>query len=233
MKGLVQIESVEELKLVDLSKSKQIKETFEPMVKMLESFESKYSELILEAEEGITDDVMTRAKRLRLDISRIRIDADKERKRIKDEYLRAGKAIDGVNNVLKWAIVEKEEKLKEIEEHFERLHEEHLKALQQERVAALTAYVYDASERELSSMEPDVWDAYLTSKKQEYEDRIEAEKKAEADRIAKEKAEQAERERIRKENEALKKEAEERERLAKIEANKRAKEDAEQESTLR
>ena len=38
-------------------------------------------------------------------------------------------------------------------------------------------------------MEVDVWDAYLSAKQKEFEDRIAAEKQAEKDRIEKEKAE--------------------------------------------
>ena len=227
MSELVTIESVEELKSVDKSKSKQIKETFDPMVKMLEGFEKKYTSIINEADVAITGDVMARAKRLRLDIGKIRISAEKERVAIKREYMIAGKAIDGVNNLLKWAIVEKESKLKDIEQHFDRLEEERLKSLQTERVEKLSKYVEDASERDLGNMDKDVWDAYLGSKKQAHLDLIEAEKKAEADRLAKEKEYREEQERIRLENDKLKKEAEERERLAKIEQKKRDKEETE------
>jgi len=226
MSELIKIESVEELKSVDKSKAKQIKATFDPMVEMLESFESAYNDIILESEEVITDDLMQRAKRLRLDIAKIRIESDKTRKELKEEYLRAGNAVQGTYNIIKWAVQDKENKLKEIEEHFDRLEEERLIKLQSERVVELSKYVDDAEERDLASMDDDVWSAYLGSKKQAHEDRIKAEKKAEEERIAKEKAEAEERERIRLENERLKKEAEERERLAKIEAEKRAKEEA-------
>ena len=43
----------------------------------------------------------------------------------------------------------------------------------------LGEYVEDAEERDLSSMDDDVWDAYLSTKKKDYEDKIAAENKAE------------------------------------------------------
>jgi len=192
---------------------------------MLSQFESKYNEVIKEADKEINLEVTAKAKRVRIDIGRVRIETEKVRKEQKEEYLRAGKAIDGVSNILKWAVTEKENKLKEIENYFEIQEQKRLEALQNERVEKLSKYLEDAEERDLASMDEDVWNAYLSSKKKDYEDRIEAEKKAEQERIAREKAEAEERERIRKENEKLKKEAEERERLVKIEKAKREKEE--------
>lgn len=215
-----------ELLVIEKSKAEQIKATFVPMVEMIEAFEDRYSEVISESEKEITKEVTTKAKRLRIDIGRVRIETEKVRKEQKEEYLRAGKAIDGVSNILKWAVTDKENRLKEIENFFEIQEQKRLEELQAKRADMLSVYVEDAHERNLSGMEEDVWNAYFQAKKKEHEDRIKAERKAEEDRIARERAEAQERERIRKENERLKKEAEERERLAKIEAEKRAKEEA-------
>ncbi len=218
-----------ELKLIEPSKAEQIRATFEPMAEMLIEFEDSFEEIITKSEEGITKELTAQAKRLRLDIGRVRIKTEKARKEQKEEYLRAGKAIDGVSNVLKWAIADKENKLKEIENYYEIQEQKRIDALQIERVAELSKYVEDAEESDLSSMDDDVWNIYLAGKKKEYADRIAAEKKAEKERIAKEKAEAEEQLRIRKENERLKAEAEERERLARIEAVKKAKEEAKRE----
>lgn len=217
---------VPELQTIELSKAKQIKAVFEPMAAMLADFEAAYIEVIQESEKEVTSEVMARAKRLRLDIGKVRIEAEKVRKAQKDEYLRAGKAIDGVSNVLKWAITDKEKKLKEIEDHFETQKKLKREALQQERAEKLILYVEDAHERNLADMDEDVWIAYLGAKKQAYDDRIAAEQKAEEERIAREKAEHEERARIRKENERLKKEAIEREKKEKAEKAKRDREEA-------
>ncbi len=216
-----------ELQAIEKSKAEQIKLTFEPMVELLEGFEDSFNSLISETESVITKEITSKAKRLRIDIGQVRIKTEKIRKEQKEEYLRAGKAIDGVSNILKWAISDKEDKLKEIEKHFEIQEQKRLETLQFERVEKLAPYVEDAHERDLAKFANDEFEALLTMKKKEQEDRIAAEKKAEEDRIAKEKADAEEHERIRKENERLKKEAEEREKLAKIEAEKRAKKEAE------
>jgi hypothetical protein len=178
-----------ELNAIEKSKAEQIKSTFEPMAEMLSQFEEAYNNVVTEAKKEITKEVTAKAKRLRLDIGKVRIETEKVRKEQKEEYLRAGKAIDGVSNILKWAVSDKENKLKEIENYFEIQEQKRLEELQAMRVEELSKYVEDAHERDLSSMDCDVWEAYFQSKKREYEDRIAAEKKAEEERIAKEKAE--------------------------------------------
>lgn len=244
-----------ELQGIEPSKAEQIKSTFLPMAEMLTEFEDAFNEVVLESKKEITKDLTSKAKRLRIDIGRVRIETEKVRKEQKDEYLRAGKAIDGVSNIVKWAISDKENKLKEIENYFEIQEKKRLEALQIERADQLSEYVEDAHERKLSEMDDDVWVAYYNSKKQEHIDRVDAELQAEKDRIAKEKVEAEEREKQRLENERLKKEAEKREkeieaerkkqadllvkqkaeseRIAKIEAEKAAKIKAEQEAILK
>lgn len=215
-----------ELSLIEESKAAKIKATFEPMVEMLEGFEQTFNEIITEAKTEITTDVTAKAKRLRLDIGKVRIQTGKLKDQEKEEYKRAANAIQGVHNIIVWAVTEKEDKLKEIEKHFEIIEQKRLEALQSERVELLSPFVEDAELRDLSSMDSDVWDAYFSAKKKEYQDRIEAEKAAEKARIEAEKAAIEERKRIEAENARLKAEAEERERLAKIEAEKKAKEEA-------
>ena len=197
-----------ELQGVEKSKAEQIKSTFLPMAEMLTDFEEAFNEIVLESKSEITKEVTSKAKRLRIDIGKVRIETEKTRKEQKDEYLRAGKAIDGVSNILKWAISEKENKLKEIENHFEILEQKRLEELQLERAEQLSEYVEDAHDRRLSEMDEDVWNAYYNSKKQEHIDRLAAELQAEKDRIAKEKEEAKKLKEQRLENIRLKKEAE-------------------------
>ena len=215
-----------ELKELEPSKAEAIKKTFEPMVKMLENFEESYSKIVVESEKDITPEIVTDAKRIRLDIGKIRIEADKVRKSQKEEYLRAGKAIDGAFNILKWAVVEKEDKLKAIENHFEELEKLRLEkiaqekeSLQTERVKLISEFVDDAAERDLSSMDPDVWDAFLNAKKQAMADKIQAEKEA---------AEKLEKDRIEAEKLAEEKRLKDIE-TAKIQAKKEAEEQLEKE----
>jgi len=171
-----------ELQVIEKSKAEAIRATFEPMVAMLREFEDAYNSVITASKKEVTKELTNTAKRLRLDIGKVRIEAEKLRKEQKEEYLRAGKAIDAVNNILRWAVTDKENRLKEIEDYFEIQDQLRLEKLQADRAEKLSKYVEDAHERNLASMDEDVWKAYFSTKKQEYEDRIAAEKKAEEDR---------------------------------------------------
>ena len=197
-----------DLELVGESRAKQIKKTFEPMIIMLDGFESSYNELINDSETEITAEITKRAKRMRIDIGKVRIETDKIAAVQKNDILIAGRAIDGVRNILKWAVSEKELKLKEIEDFFAIQESKRLEKLQDERVKLLDPFVDGAAERALSKMDEDVWNAYLSVKKKDFEDRAEAEKIAEEQRIleAAAKAKKIEEQKI--ENARLKAEAE-------------------------
>ena len=224
MSQLVKLDAPE-LQSIEANRADQIKAIFAPMAAMLAEFETAYAEVCDAASAGITEAVTTKAKRLRLDIAKVRVSAEKVRKEQKEEYLRAGKAIDGVSNILKWAVEGKETKLKEIEDHFENLERQRKAELQASRVALLCEYVRDAAERDLAGMEDDVWAAYLAAKKAEHEDIIAAELQAQQERESKAEAEERERERVKAENERLRKEAAE--LAAKAEQERKAREDAE------
>lgn len=182
MKELMKLESPE-LNSIEKSKAEQIKLTFAPMVTMLEEFEDAFSEVVKQSEEEVTSEVTARAKRVRIDISKVRIETDKLRKEQKDEYLRAGRAIDGVSNIVKWAVIEKENKLKEIENYFEIQEAKRLEQLQNDRAERLAVYVPDSFERDLSKFEEDEFEALFQMKKKEHEDDLKAQEEAEKERI--------------------------------------------------
>lgn len=188
--------------------------------------------LIKEFEEvsklEITEENLPKFKELRLRVVRNRTQGiNKWHKTNKEFFLTGGKFVDAIKNQENAINQQMEEKLMSAEKHFENLEKERIAKLQDERVNLLSEFVEDASERDLASMENDVWESYLATKKQAHLDKIQAELDSEKERQAKIKAEKEEQERIRKENAKLKAEAEERERLDKVEADKRAKEEAE------
>jgi len=183
--GIMKLDAPE-LQVIEKSKAEKIKATFEPMAKMLLEFEKAFLEVTSEAEKEITKDVTIKAKRLRIDIGKVRTKTGKLKDKQKEYIKLEDKAIMGVHNVLVWAVKEKEDKLKDIENFFEIQEQKRLEKLQSERVNKLMKYVEDAEERNLSGMDSDVWDAYFAAKKKEYNDRIAAEKQAEIDRIARE-----------------------------------------------
>jgi len=180
MNELITLES-KELSGIDQSKAAQIKAVFQPMEVTLFEFEEQFNAIVAESAAGITEDLTKKAKRLRIDIGSVRINTEKTRKDQKEEYLLAGKAIDGVANILKWAVSQKEDKLEAIERHFETLEKQRIESLQTERASELSKYVDDVPS-DLGTMKDDVWSAYIEAKKKQHEERIEAERKAEAER---------------------------------------------------
>lgn len=154
-----------------------------------------------------------------------RTDIEKTRKELKEQSLREGQTIDSIARVLKNLIEPLEEKAEEIEKFAERKEAERVEALRIERLFELQKYDFQYNTGfDLGNMDEAMYQSLLAGCKKTYEDRIEAERKAEEEKIARAKAEAEERERIRLENERLKKEAEERER---IHAEERRKAEAE------
>ena len=126
---------------VEESKAKQIEAVFQPMIKMLYQMENEYNNLIKETEEcGVNEKITNNAKSLRIRISKVRIETDKKRKAEKEFYLRGGKAVDGIANILKNAVFEKENNLKEIENYFENIENERISKLQKARESELLKY---------------------------------------------------------------------------------------------
>ena len=216
------IEIKQELQGIEESKAKQIQECFEPMVQMLTAFEKSYDEVV---KKEISPQVCHEAKRLRLDISKVRIEADKVRKAQKEQYLRAGNAIQGVYNILRYAVEDKENHLKGIETHYERIEAERIAKLQEERSREILEFG-EFTGIDFGSMTDEVWNNFLLGAKAAHQAKLDAERKAEEDRIKAEK--EAERKRKEEEKkriaEAAKKAKEEAERKAKEEAERRKRE---------
>lgn len=199
---------------VSKSRADEITNVFAPMTEMLRSFEKDYDEVVKEADEEVTKEVIVKAKRLRLDIRKVRTTAEKAHKETKSEALRWGKAIDGVKNILKYAVEEKENNLKKIEEHFENIERERMEKLQRERENALIELEMEVKGMQFGDMPEPAWEVFLAGAKDTYNKKKEAEKKAEEDRIAQEKKKEEERKRIEEENEKLKKQQEKMEKEA-------------------
>ena len=161
---------------------------------------------------------MKLARTIRLELKNVRVSAEKTRKALKEDALRMGKAIDGVNNLLLAAIVPLEKHLEEQEQYGERLAEAERQATLARRTSELAPYLAEEqSVPALDVMSAEQFANYLTDAKLLHEAKIDQARKAEAERIAAEQAAAAERERLRIENERLVKEAAEREAAAKAE----------------
>ena len=158
------------------------------------------------------------ARDMRLALKAIRVGAEKTRKAMKEDSLRRGKAIDGINSLLVYQLTPIEEAMSDIEKAEEIAEAKRKAALQEARAEDLAPYA-DPSFYDLGSMPDDQWEQLIAGAKAAHEAKIAAAAKAEADRIeaervaaeaeAKRQAEEtAERERMRAENERLAKIAE-------------------------
>jgi hypothetical protein len=211
------------------TKAKEIEAMFKPMLQKMVELENEFNQIVgLEIDE----DTCQKARELRLKYIKVRTGTAEIHRELKAFYLNGGRFVDGWKNAQLFASQDHEKKLADIENYYENLERERIAKLQEKRAKELEKYETEYISGDLGNMPENVWQNYLLGAKTNYENRKEAERKAEQERIAREKAEAEERERIRKENEQLKKQAEERERLAKIEAEKRAKEEAERQKKL-
>jgi|GEM_PF-3464220 len=158
--------------------AEQLEAVFLPMIEKLREFDQAYETI---ANKDVTISVTGEAKRLRLDIRKIRTEAKKAHKEQKAGILLAGKAVDGVYNILLAAVTPKEDALKDIEDHFINIEKEAIRIKQEEREDLLDECGYNYNGVELGSMSDDAFELMHKGAKiaqQEYEaeqDRIERE----------------------------------------------------------
>jgi hypothetical protein len=178
---------------------------------------------------------MKLANTIRLGVRNVRLDAektfDKKRQEVQLQML-SYKTEDQLwlkaKQTMQILTKEIEEQARWKEETKQRYDDEQRELKIQQRIVKVSKFAPEMSRYEFEHMSDEGFSLFLSGIEKQYNDRIEAEIKAEQERIAKEKAEQEERERIRKENERLKKEAEEKEKALAIE---RAKIDAERKAS--
>jgi hypothetical protein len=170
---------------------------------------------------------MKLARQTRLALREIRINAEKTRKALKEDSLKKGKAIDGIYNMLAYAVEPLEKHLLEQEQFIQRIEEERKARLKAQREEALRPFT-DVSLYQLGEMDEATFANLLETNQLAFAARQEAARKAEAERIERERIEAeerakreaeaaAERERIRAENERLRAEREAAEAAAKAE----------------
>lgn len=180
MSNLVKLEAPE-LQGLEKSKAAEIKATFEPMAKMLEEFEAVVLAIQQDAKKGITPEISARAKRARLDIAKIRIDTGKLKDKKKEYIKLEDRAIMGVHNILVYAVKEKEDLLKQIEDFAERQEAARLEALRVDRWAKLSAF-REVEPEGLANWSDEDFATFLSGAKSNHELKLQAEKEAEEKR---------------------------------------------------
>jgi len=193
---------------LEASEAKTIEAAFKPMIEKMTELEDQFNEVVsLEVSPATCE----KARRLRLAYLSVRTGTAKIHKTAKHYYLAGGKFVDGWKNAQAFASAGKEEALRAIEEHYDRIEQARIAKLAEDRAALLEPYGTDPTYIDLGAMPDDVWRNYLAGTKLRHEQRLEAERQAEADRLAAIAAEK-ERQRVQaEENERLKAEAEARE----------------------
>lgn len=194
---------------LELESAGSLLSAFTPLLEQAEEWRKKVELIHVTDVSQVREMEMARASRLAL--KDIRVSAEKTRKKLKEDSLRRGKAIDGVYNVIEFIIAPLEKSLLEQEQFAERKETERKAALKQEREALLRPYGTDTQFFSLGDMPQENFDTLYNGTKAAFEAAQTALLKAEQDRIARDVAIRAEQEKVRIENERLKKEAAERE----------------------
>lgn len=207
MKKQEEIVKAEEFGL-DVEKATLITNSFIPKIEETNGYQKVYSELI---NSEITPEIELKAKRLRLDLVKVRTGIASIHKVEKQFYLQAGKFVDALKNKLTLPVEQMEEKLEEIENYSANLEKKRLQELQEQRLKLVSPFLDNLEGLDLSTMTEDVFESFLTGAKAKFEAKKEAER-LEAERIEAERLAEIERQKqIEAENLRLKKEAEERE----------------------
>ena len=183
----------------------KVEAVFLPMLAKMNELETEFNEIVSLPIEPTT---IKKAKELRLRYVKIRTGTAEIHKGAKEYYRKGGLFVDAWKNAQAFASQGKEQKLEDIEKHFERLEAERKAKLKEERLIKLISLCDTPEMYPLESMSDAAFDHLLNGMKLAKQAKEDSERKAEEDRIAKEKADQEEQERIRLENERLKKEAE-------------------------
>jgi len=232
---------------VAADKSKAIIEAFGGPFQEAGEILADYKNIVVRGEDDT--ETMKTAKAHRLVLKKARTTVEKNRKALKEDIVKQGRAIDGVAKFVKDTIVPAEEYLQTQEDYVKIQEELRISKLKEERSAVLLEFTDDLSlykitemtELQFESLVKDLQDAKIAAAKAEADAA-----KAEAERIEKERLERIELEkenaRLREEAEAkekaeaarraeeqakLKAEADKREALEKAEAERQAKEAAE------
>jgi hypothetical protein len=207
-----------------------LRAVFEPLFAQAEEWSAR-AKLIKVTSVDQTRE-MKLARESRLGLRQVRVAADKERKRLKADSLRLGRAIDGAYSVFEAVVAPIEEYLRDQETFAERAEESRKTALASSRAETLVAYgaspdLYAA----LGDMSDEAWVQTVESAKLAHEARIEAARQAEAvrveaERIMAEKREAERKERIAAEAERVDRERVQAEENAKLRRELAAREDA-------
>lgn len=177
----------------------ELKAPFIPLADEYMTYIPKLEKVL--AKQEVTEELVKDAKRLKLDIAKVRTATKKIKDAEKKSVLQVWNAIQTCHNVIVKEIEEQEEKLDKIVKHFENLEIERKKELRVERISLLLPFnVENVEEIELGEMDQVVFEAFLKNAEVQYKEKLEAQAKE----IARLEAEKVENAKLKEENERLK-----------------------------
>jgi hypothetical protein len=171
---------------LETTQATNILKKFNTFFEQAKEWEEKARGLVVKDETEV--EKMAQAREARLVLKKIRTDAESVRKEMKEEYIRTGKAIDGVANVIKALIVPIEEHLEKQEKFIENAIKEKADKTKADRIEQMLKYVEDVSVYNLDGMSDEVFANLLAQVKSLWEKKQlelktwEEERQAEEDR---------------------------------------------------
>lgn len=159
---------------------------------------------------------MAEAKAIRIRLMKIRTQAEKTKKMIKEPYLRGAQAAQDIYNDIKSITEPEEERLYDQEKFAELAEQARVEKRLSDRTTALARYVDDVSVYSLRDMPDDVFGRLVDDCRMVYEAKVEKARKEEEERIENAKAEAKRQKEIEAENARLKQEAEDRAKVEKV-----------------
>lgn len=159
--------------------------TFVPIADEAKRLIDGAKDIIVKDENDVVNMGIARERRLAL--QKIRVKADKERKRLKEDATKYNSAVQGVYNVIEKAISDVEDHLETQEKYAENLAKEKAAKIKAERLLELSKYVSDTSVYNLDEMPEEVFANLLSGCKATWEKEQAELKKIEDEKIEKEK----------------------------------------------
>ena len=190
-----------------------LQNAFSPLFESARSIANEGKEIVVTSEDQ--RELMTLARNKRLELRDVRIETENLRKRLKEQSLRTGKAIDGMANIIKFLIVPVEEHLELQEKFIELKIEKELSLLAEKRTQELEQYEVITTDYDLRNMSEEGYKQLLNNSRIAFEAKQAKAKEEEEAKEEEAKRQAEEQERIRKENEKLRKENEKNKRSKK------------------
>jgi len=168
---------------LELTQQNEIKDGLKSILNERDVLIDAYNDVI---KLEITSENLETFKELRLKIVKNRTQGIEKWHKVNKEYfLNGGRFVDSIKNKEIAENQRMEANLLSNEKHFENIEKERLEKLQEDRMLLVSPFLESIENVVLNTMEEDVFSAYLSTKKQQFQIKLDIEAKIETDRLAK------------------------------------------------